>query len=363
MDFVEIFEHLLRPAGTVAGAPDVITLLGSALGLGFLTGFRLYATVVALGLAIRFNWFTPNESMAAMKVLAEWKVLGVAGVLGLIEFVADKVPWLDTAWDSIHTFIRPVAAVAVAATALGTIDPVWKAVIALACGGVAFTTHSAKAATRFAVNHSPEPFSNWMMSFAEDLAAPLGLWFISAHPGVFLGILFFVLLGCAYVFPRLLRQIRLEVTALRSVISKWAGIGPSVKAALSPVAEAHPKARELWNILHPYVDVIPQEMANKAGVNVGVRAVAARSVVGLHRSIGHLCMRDKKITFMTRRWFKVLGHSIPYTEIKGVTFRRGFFFDQLTIEDSRGQRLDFDLLKVAPNQRTVESKLAATSAG
>lgn len=362
MDFADILDRLLRPGGSVAGAPDIVTLLGSALGLGFLTGFRLYATVAALGLAIRFHWFTPNETMSAMNVLAEWKVLGFAGVLAVVEFLADKVPWVDSAWDSVHTFIRPVAAVAVASTALGSIDPVWKTIIALLCGGVAFTTHSAKAATRFAVNHSPEPFSNWMLSAAEDLAAPLGLWFLSAYPGVFLAMLIVILGVFAYALPKLLRQIRLSVTALRSVVSMLFGIGPSVRASLLPAAEAQPKARELWNLLRPYMDEIPQDIVNKLSVGYGVRAAAARTVVGLHRSIGHLCLRDKKVTFMARRFFKTLGHSVPYTEIKSVSLRKGIFLDQLTIEDSRGQRLEFDLFKVSPNGQTEEVKLAATAA-
>lgn len=352
---------MLRPGGSVAGAPDIVSLLGSALGLGFLTGFRLYATVVALGLAIRFHWFTPNETMAAMTVLAEWKVLGIAGLLAVVEFLADKVPWVDSAWDSIHTFIRPVAAVALASTALGTIDPVWKAVIAILCGGVAFTTHSAKAATRFAVNHSPEPVSNWMLSAAEDLAAPLALWFLSAYPGVFLAILIVVLGVFAYVLPRLMRQIRVSVTAMRSAVSMMFGIGPSVKASLLTAAESQPKARELWNLLRPYVDEVPQEIANKVSVNFGVRAVATRTVIGLHRSIGYLCLRDKKVTFMGKRWFKTLGHSVLYTEIKSVSLRKGFFLDELVIEDSRGQKLGFDLLKVAPNGQAAEIKVAATS--
>ena len=338
----------------------MITMLGSALGLGFLSGFRLYATLFALGLAIRFHWFTPNETMAAMTVFADVRVLALAGFLGAVEFLADKIPWVDSAWDSVHAFVRPVAAIAVAATALGSIDPVWKAVIALLSGGVALSTHSAKAATRFAVNHSPEPFSNWLLSAAEDLAAPLALWFISAHPGVFLGFLGVFMAVFGYVAPAMTRQLRVEAAALWTLLNRWAGSGPAIRSTLPKAALANPHARELWNLLYKYVGLVPGDIANKAGVSVGVRAVATKSLIGLYRSIGYLCFRDSKFTFLTRRWFRTMAHSIPYTDVKSVAIKTGFFMDQLVIEDTRGQQLAFDLFRSAPNAMTAS--LPATAA-
>lgn len=359
MNPAEILDKLLRPGGAaVAGAPDIIGLVGSTLGLGFLAGFRLYATILALGLAIRFHWFTPNETMAAMTVLADWRVMSAAGAMGLIEFLADKIPWVDSAWDSVHTFIRPLAAAAMAAMALGNVDPVGKVILALLTGGVALTTHSAKAATRFAVNHSPEPYSNWMLSVGEDLAAPLALWFISAHPGIFLGFLGIFLAAIGYVAPGLVRQMRVELAALRSLINKWAGVAPTAKGSLTSTAAAEPKARETWDLLRTYMDAIPLDIASKSGVAAGVRAVATKSLLGLNRSIGYLCFRDKKITFITRRWFKTMGHSVPYQDIKTVALKSGFLMDQFTIEDARGQKLAFDLFRVASNQQTGAAKLA-----
>jgi hypothetical protein len=363
VDVPEILDKLLRPGGSTAGAADVIGLVGSTLGLGFLSGFRLYATLVALGLAIRFQWFVPNETLATLGILADWRVLGLAGAMGLIEFLADKVPWVDSAWDSIHTFIRPLAAMAMAATALGNIDPVGKTLLALLCGGVALTTHSAKAATRFAVNHSPEPFSNWILSAAEDLAAPLALWFISAHPGVFLGFLAVFLALFAYVAPRVMRQMRLELVALRTLISRWAGTGPTVDASLPSVAAANPRAREVWNLLHGYLDELPPDFANKSGCGAGVRAAATKSLIGMNRSIGYLFFRDRKLTFMTRRWFKTMAHAMAYADIKSSTLQTGFFLDQFILEDVHGHRLSFDLFRVAPNIATAGVKLAASPAG
>lgn len=181
-------------------AMDTISLLGSAAGLGLLAGIRLYFTVFALGLAIRLGWFEPNASMSHLHVLAQTPVLAGSGVLLLIEFVADKVPWFDSIWDAIHTFIRPTGAAILSITALGSFDPGIGVLVGLVSGGVALTGHASKAATRVAINHSPEPFSNWAVSLMEDAIVPLGLWLVLEHPvisavivAVFL--VFFVLLA------------------------------------------------------------------------------------------------------------------------------------------------------------------------
>lgn len=158
---------------------DTVQLLGSALGLGLLAGIRLYATVLILGLIARFHWF---DLPPGLDVLGHTWLLVTASVACFIEFFADKVPWLDTMWDTVHTFIRPVGAALLGAAAFQQADPALKMVIALLCGGVAFGGHSSKAATRFAVNHSPEPFSNWTLSLIEDMIVPFGIWLAVSHP-------------------------------------------------------------------------------------------------------------------------------------------------------------------------------------
>ena len=158
---------------------DTVQLLGSALGLGLLAGIRLYATVLIVGLIVRFHWV---DLPAGLDVLGHTWVLATAGAACVIEFFADKVPWLDSVWDSVHTFIRPIGAALLGAAAFQDTDPALKMVVALLCGGVAFSGHSSKAATRFAVNHSPEPFSNWALSLTEDAIVPLGIWVAVSHP-------------------------------------------------------------------------------------------------------------------------------------------------------------------------------------
>lgn len=161
---------------------DTVTLLGSAAGLGFLAGIRLYFTVFALGLAVRLGFFHPGADFQNLHLLAQTPVLVASGFMLICEFVADKIPWFDTMWDTVHTFIRPIGGAALGIAALGSFDPNTTLLIGLISGGVAFTGHASKAATRIAVNHSPEPVSNWILSFAEDLLVPFGLWVVMEHP-------------------------------------------------------------------------------------------------------------------------------------------------------------------------------------
>jgi hypothetical protein len=161
---------------------DTLQLLGSTLGLSFVAGMRLYATVLALGLGIRFGVLHLPPALSGLEVFAHPAVLITAAVAYIAEFVADKIPWFDSAWDAVHTFIRPVGAALLGAAAFGSLDPKWRVALAILCGGVALTSHSSKAATRLMVNHSPEPFSNIALSLAGDVAAPAGVWLAMAHP-------------------------------------------------------------------------------------------------------------------------------------------------------------------------------------
>lgn len=163
-------------------------MLGLLLGASFASGINLYATVATLGFLHRFEVIALPSSLA---VLAHPVVLGLAVAFYLIEFVADKIPAVDHVWDAIHTFIRPPAAalLAYAAVAPGdgmaaAVPEVWRIVAALVAGSIALTAHSTKAATRGAVNASPEPFSNAAISVAEDVLAIGVSWLAVTHPGI-----------------------------------------------------------------------------------------------------------------------------------------------------------------------------------
>jgi hypothetical protein len=153
--------------------------LGWTLGTSFASGLNLYATVAAAGLLERFGVVHLPPSL---QILAHPVVWGIALVLFAIEFIADKVPVVDSAWDTVHTFIRPPAAAVLAYSAFGGVPEGWKMGAALLAGSVALTSHGAKATTRAAANTSPEPFSNWILSTSEDMLA-IGLaWLAAEHP-------------------------------------------------------------------------------------------------------------------------------------------------------------------------------------
>jgi len=152
---------------------------GLALGAGFSSGLNLYATVATLGLLQRFGVIHLPPGL--QRLSHPW-VLGTAVALYLLEFFADKIPFVDTIWDAIHTFIRPPAAALLAFAAAGAAPPEWRWGAALIAGGVALTSHGTKASARAAVNTSPEPFSNWVLSFGEDLLAVWLTWMATAHP-------------------------------------------------------------------------------------------------------------------------------------------------------------------------------------
>jgi hypothetical protein len=194
---------------------DPITLLGTALGLGFAAGLRLYATVLALGLALRYDLVTLPASLKPLETLAHPVVIGVAAVMYVAEFVSDKVPWFDSAWDAVHTFIRPVGAAALGFAAFSQIDPLARTVLVLICGGVALTSHVSKAATRVAVNHSPEPFSNWGLSLAGDAAVPAMVWMTMTHPLVVMVVVLIALVVSFWLIRKTLRLVREGFSALR----------------------------------------------------------------------------------------------------------------------------------------------------
>lgn len=146
---------------------DLLVSLGRTLGFSVTSGVNLYATVAILGLAARFDWVAlpPQYDVFA----SDW-VIGAAVLLYAIEFVADKIPWVDSLWDSVHTFIRPIGGALVAlGTAGDDVSRTYEVIVGLLGGTIAAGSHLTKAGTRVAANASPEPFSNWALSFVEDL--------------------------------------------------------------------------------------------------------------------------------------------------------------------------------------------------
>jgi hypothetical protein len=187
---------------------DILTELGMGLGLASLAGVNLYLTVLLTGLLVRFNWLQLAEHHQHLEVFGHPVVLTVAGVFFVMEFFADKIPWVDSLWDSVHTIIRPVGGTLIGLQAVGDMEPWMQVAAGLAAGGAALTTHSAKAGTRLLINHSPEPFSNVAMSLAEDILVVGGSLLIFLKPVIALGVFSTLILLIWIVFPRIFRSIR-----------------------------------------------------------------------------------------------------------------------------------------------------------
>jgi len=164
---------------------DILSTLGRTLGFSFAAGINLYATIAILGLAERYGWVALPPQY---RVFDNDLIIVGAIVLYIVEFFADKIPWVDTLWDGLHTIIRPVGGALIAVASLGDANPVMTGLIALLGGTVAASSHATKAGTRVAANASPEPFSNWFLSLAED-AFVIGLSFITLkYPLIALGV-------------------------------------------------------------------------------------------------------------------------------------------------------------------------------
>ncbi len=144
---------------------DVLSSLGRTLGFSFAAGINLYATVAIIGLASRYGWVDLPPQYEAFD--NNW-IIGTALALYVIEFVADKIPWVDTAWDAVHTAVRPIGGAVIAVATLGDASPGTKVMVGLLGAALATSTHLGKAGTRVVANASPEPFTNWILSLGED---------------------------------------------------------------------------------------------------------------------------------------------------------------------------------------------------
>ena len=258
--------------------------------------------------------------MAHLNVLAEPLVLAVAGIACILEFVADKVLWFDSVWDSFHTVIRPIGAAALAWTAIGSVDPATKFAVVLLCGGVAFASHSSKAAARLMVNHSPEPFSNIALSFAEDLFAPVCAWLAISHPVVTFALVLLFLGVFAWVSAGVFRLIRLQLIALRTFFTR-------------STASRSGAQKDVLGLLADNAVPLPAKYAGIVGGSSprGVRSAATKKVPGLRNSVGYLCMFPDEIVFVTRRGFRYRQHRIPIAVIQNASLERGILMHRLIL--------------------------------
>ena len=187
--------------------------LSLAMGTAWTSGINLYATVAALGIAGRAGMVALP---AGLQILTDPLVIAVACVMYVVEFFADKVPYFDSAWDTVHTFIRVPAGAILAARSLGSVNPALELAALLAGGGIALAAHGTKATLRLAINVSPEPFTNWLASIGEDLAVFGSIWLVFNHPIVMLLLVGVFLAVAAWLIPKLFRLAKSGFQALRT---------------------------------------------------------------------------------------------------------------------------------------------------
>jgi hypothetical protein len=184
---------------------DLLAALGRTIPFAFTSGINLYATVAVLGICSRYQIVTLPPQFQAF---GEPLVIGAALAMYVVEFVADKVPWVDSVWDAIHTLIRPVGGALVAVTALGSASTDMQTLVALLGGSVAAATHVTKSGTRAVANTSPEPLSNWLLSFGEDVFVVAFSYAALQHPYVALAVVAVLLAAIALFASVLIRAIR-----------------------------------------------------------------------------------------------------------------------------------------------------------
>jgi hypothetical protein len=199
---------------------DLLTTTALGFGAAWASGINVYAVVLTLGIMNLAGWIAlPPE----LQVLSSPLVLGVAAVLYAVEFLADKIPGVDTIWDAIHSFIRVPAGAVLAAASFAQVSPEWIIAAGLIGGTLALGSHLGKASTRATVNLSPEPFSNWIVSLLEDIAAIVAVIVAVLQPVVFLITLAFVVALTLWLLPRLLR---IAARIVRAVL-RWIRGGPA----------------------------------------------------------------------------------------------------------------------------------------
>lgn len=191
----------------------VIETLSLAMGTAWTSGINLYATVGALGLAGRYELI---QLPPGLEPLMNPLVIGFACFMYVVEFFADKVPYVDSGWDAVHTFFRIPAGAALAYGSVGEINPALQLMATLAGGGVAFAAHGTKATARLAINASPEPFTNWAASVGEDVAVFAGIWTIFNYPMLMLFFVVAFTVAAVWLIPKFFYLFKRAIISIRA---------------------------------------------------------------------------------------------------------------------------------------------------
>ena len=211
---------------------DLTQTLALSLGAGWASGINLYAAILVIGLMGATGRLDLPEGL---ELLSDPLVIFAAGAMYVVEFVTDKIPGVDSAWDAVHTFIRIPAGAMLAAGAVGDVGAGTELAAMLVGGGMAAGSHAAKAGTRAMINTSPEPLSNWTASITEDIGVIGGLWLALNHPVLFLVALLLFMILLVWLLPKLWRGIKTVFGAIRRMFD----------SGKSELESSDPKRKEL----------------------------------------------------------------------------------------------------------------------
>ena len=205
---------------------EITNIIALTMGAAWAAGINLYAAIATLGiLGVTGNMTLPPD----LQVLANPLVIGAACLMFAVEFIADKMPGVDTGWDTIHTFIRIPAGALLAAGAVGDVDPAVSLAAALLGGALAAGTHGAKAGSRLLINASPEPFTNWTASIVEDIVVIGGIWAAVNHPWLFIALLALFILLLIWLMPKLWRGIKMLAAKIKELFTPRQPSPPPLK--------------------------------------------------------------------------------------------------------------------------------------
>jgi hypothetical protein len=321
---------------------EQLKLLGVALGLASLAGVNLYLTVFATGLSIHYHWITLGPAYQSLEVLGHPAVIIISGILYLLEFFADKIPWIDSAWDAVHTVIRPIGGALLAIQVLGHPSPAFTILVALLAGGTSLITHTAKSTTRLASNASPEPFSNIALSLGEDAAVLGGLALIHFNP--LLALLLFALFIGAFLYfaPKILRAMKVRI---------WLTFKKLNLPASSSVAEKLPST-----LPARLESVFDRENVLDETIHLALSCVSGRGRRIPANLFGALVATDEephKLTFVARKNGRPFAQRI---ELDGaiVAHEPKFLSENLTIFPAAGKGAKYTFVFARPDAAMVE---------
>ncbi|GIV95951.1 MAG: hypothetical protein KatS3mg057_0608 [Herpetosiphonaceae bacterium] len=283
-------------------------LFATLISLALASGINLYATVLVVGLAVRFGWV--QNIPAGLEVLGSWPVIAVAGAFYMVEFLADKIQFVDNAWDAVHTLIRPLGAAFLGTEMLHDATPETQFIAALVAGGVALTSHSGKAGGRAALNvASPaENISNIVVSLAEDFGVAVLVLLALSYPFAAAGIAAIILILILAIAPRLFRWLRFILLAIIARLRALIRV-QSVPDSLPPVHAG---------LLPPYEPIL-------------VVHCTAQGIKGAHSRIGYLSLFDRDLYFTYKRWFKIRAWQLKPDQIVSVGLRHRLLVDVLEV--------------------------------